>query len=57
MTDHSKLKELRNQALLYNQTAFVRVRRSRRFQSALCSLYALLLEVTFGSRALHCEAG
>lgn len=57
MTDHRRLELLQNQALTYNQTAFVRISRSRRFQSALHSLYALLLEVMFGSRMRQSEAG
>lgn len=57
MTDHDRLELLQNQAAIHAQTAFVRARRSRRFQSALHSLYALLLEVSFGNRALHSEAG
>ena len=52
MTDHRKLEELRHQAFKHAQTAFVRTERRHRLQHALESLYALLLEVSFGSTAL-----
>jgi hypothetical protein len=50
MTDHAHLETLYAEAARHNRLHFLRIRRARRFQHAVRSLYRLALEVVLGQQ-------